>query len=472
MNVLEKETERGEEETEEKLPSSVCSECRQKKQFFIEERQKHSERVTKEKEGGCYQCGDKQVKTIEFLERRYCSDCWKWQTEGMKSGINSIHRYSQQRCRCQDDGFLQRFEEIIVELKETENFEHRRITEVNQDICQKETDEKIRRRRAGECYFLCGKNLRKEPKQLVEEKLSTRRLERVIIFLAEKGVPFPSCQKCGSEVGVDEWECPNHIFFNCFKCDWDGFVLVKPQKEQEFPAACTEDYCFNHCPSLAKYFYEKGIDDNAIIQSGGPVIEGLFYAMKEHREKYGDYQKLFTSIPYLTDEKITIEKTKTKPWELARRNLTNWLESRKIELADIVNFVHFTDALFAADTHPFLVKFLQTLKSAHCKRLKDYDCRRLGEYIGLTVREIDNLENESGVYQIALGEAEKFRAYGIVRNKETLFDFLLLDPNHLFSRSKGENKSQYPYGAGVICLRRKENCSRLSLEPKDKNLIK
>ncbi|CAG8843709.1 20643_t:CDS:1, partial [Racocetra persica] len=108
-------------------------------------------------------------------------------------------------------------------------------------------------------------------------------------------------------------------------------------------------------------------------------------------------------------------------------------------------------------------------RSPHCRRLKDYDCRRLGEVIGLTSKEIDNLENESGVYQIALGEEEKFRAYGIVKNHETLLDFLLLDPNHLFSRSKG---SQYPHGMGATCLWRKENCSNLNSEPQDKNLSK
>src|SRR6266487_5547175 len=87
--------------------------------------------------------------------------------EGMKSGIASCARYSEQSCRCngcnnrrslmsystrsllieilnrkdfnsittwEDDGFLARFEEIIVELKETEDFERKRDQEVNEDV--------------------------------------------------------------------------------------------------------------------------------------------------------------------------------------------------------------------------------------------------------------------------------------------------------------------------------------------------
>jgi len=34
----------------------------------------------------------------------------------------------------EDDGFLARFEEIIVELKETEDFERKRDQEVNEDV--------------------------------------------------------------------------------------------------------------------------------------------------------------------------------------------------------------------------------------------------------------------------------------------------------------------------------------------------
>ena len=85
----------------------------------------------------------------------------------MKSGIATCTHYSEQRCQChpcqlrkslsnystrdlmievlerrdfnaittwEEDGFLQRFEELIVELKETEDFEKKREAEVHEDL--------------------------------------------------------------------------------------------------------------------------------------------------------------------------------------------------------------------------------------------------------------------------------------------------------------------------------------------------
>ncbi|WP_147410842.1 type II toxin-antitoxin system antitoxin SocA domain-containing protein [endosymbiont GvMRE of Glomus versiforme] len=137
--------------------------------------------------------------------------------------------------------------------------------------------------------------------------------------------------------------------------------------------------------SLAKYFYEKGIEDIGVIQdliyltylevlkkenillfseewqawNSGPVIESVFYAMNENW-KDKDRKKLFQKTLPLTQKNIIkhcekqikdyqiIEQEKdqykllgavqTEPWKLARRNLDNELEKNKIETADIIRF--------------------------------------------------------------------------------------------------------------------------------------
>ena len=140
--------------------------------------------------------------------------------------------------------------------------------------------------------------------------------------------------------------------------------------------------------SIAKFFYQKNIKSIAVIQrliyltfmkvlkeknallfseewqawSSGPVIESVFWAMLENFDKYGsDYEKLFADVPetnhkeilpYLKeiyrnyqaykktkDEYKLFEKTRNKPWELARRNLTEEIDCSKIETGDIISYI-------------------------------------------------------------------------------------------------------------------------------------
>ena len=146
---------------------------------------------------------------------------------------------------------------------------------------------------------------------------------------------------------------------------------------------------------------------------------------------------------------------------------------------------NFTNALFLEDCRNFQLALLQTnnnhsqksweeiKKSPHCRYLEnDNDYKRIGKYLGLTKKEIDKLINNEFVYQIPLGEDEKFRAYGILKvlGNKHYFEFLLFDPNHLFYLNP--EKNEYPYGSGAVCLMSKENCSGINEKPKDKKLIR
>lgn len=134
--------------------------------------------------------------------------------------------------------------------------------------------------------------------------------------------------------------------------------------------------------SLAKYFYEKGVEDIAIIQrliyltyvevlekenqllfkeewqawSGGPVVESVFYQMRDHKNR----KELFKKTLSLTEKNIInycekvvkhyqnyvrekaedkfFQQTRNQPWVIARRNLRHDLEKNKIEIADIIRF--------------------------------------------------------------------------------------------------------------------------------------
>lgn len=145
--------------------------------------------------------------------------------------------------------------------------------------------------------------------------------------------------------------------------------------------------------SLAKYFYEKGIEDAAMIQKliylthleilekenvlihfmdgwkawlGGPVLEETFFTMTKEWDKHGNYKKLFSQVIPLEEEQKSkdvdivkycnfweeyyfdcekkksqykiAEESQNQPWELARNRAKDWLENKEIETSDIINF--------------------------------------------------------------------------------------------------------------------------------------
>ncbi|CAG8448032.1 795_t:CDS:2 [Racocetra fulgida] len=126
---------------------------------------------------------------------------------------------------------------------------------------------------------------------------------------------------------------PNGIIF-----DPDTFIINKEKKWERYCFACEKEKWVNSLQrfdinpfSLAKYFYERGIEDIAIIQKltyltylevlekenilldfgedfqawdGGPVIESVFSAMSKDWEKYGNYERILKKIPVLNEEKI------------------------------------------------------------------------------------------------------------------------------------------------------------------------
>jgi uncharacterized phage-associated protein len=141
--------------------------------------------------------------------------------------------------------------------------------------------------------------------------------------------------------------------------------------------------------SVAKFFYEKGAKNIALIQrliylaflkvlqeknillfteewqawSGGPVIESVFRPMSDHLDKYNcNYEKLFANFPQLKNKEVfpTLEevyneyqnykkdrkefmffdKVLGKPWQLARCGLTDELDHQKIKLGDIVDCIN------------------------------------------------------------------------------------------------------------------------------------
>jgi uncharacterized phage-associated protein len=139
--------------------------------------------------------------------------------------------------------------------------------------------------------------------------------------------------------------------------------------------------------SIAKFFYEKGVQDHALMQdliyltyltvlveenallfpekfkawTSGPTIESVFLDMDKYLDEEGDLTSLFFQVKGVNDEltlsyleKIWQEyerkkrqhqefvflfQVKDRPWQLARRNLTDDdLASPAIDLADLLAF--------------------------------------------------------------------------------------------------------------------------------------
>ena len=124
--------------------------------------------------------------------------------------------------------------------------------------------------------------------------------------------------------------------------------------------------------------------------------------------------------------------------------------------------LNFTDALFKEDCYSFQLALVQSFtrtweeieKSPHCHHLSEIaDRGKLAkDYLRLTKKEIDQIKNINTIYQIALDEKDKFRAYGIKRKfrEADYFEILLFDPNHLFYLNK--IKGKYPFRAEAACL--------------------
>ncbi|CAG8449766.1 11242_t:CDS:2, partial [Racocetra fulgida] len=173
--------------------------------------------------------------------------------------------------------------------------------------------------------------------------------------------------------------------------------------------------------ALAKYFYGQKVKDIAAIQrliylvflkilqekNGGPVVESAFQPMSESQ----DYANLFTNVPEIENKEVLLY---LKEIYHTRRNLVDEFDYQKIELGDILKAVK-------ASPHFCLIE-------------DGYDKVKIGEYLRLSKKQITNLKNEDNIYQIPLGEEEKFRAIGILRTsgEKYLFELLFLDPNHLF----------------------------------------
>lgn len=155
---------------------------------------------------------------------------------------------------------------------------------------------------------------------------------------------------------------------------------------------------------IAKFFYDKGVEDIAIIQrliylvyyevlekenlllfaeewqawSGGAVLESVFYKMRGQLDR----KELFKQIPPLSssDEKVVIgycknifkdyqeyvevneeykffQKARNKPWEMVRHNLSSDLEKDKIKTTDIVNFINMEKSVLLL--HSLLKKLLE-----------------------------------------------------------------------------------------------------------------
>ena len=143
-----------------------------------------------------------------------------------------------------------------------------------------------------------------------------------------------------------------------------------------------------------------------------------------------------------------------------------------------VHAPEFTNALFSEKCQPFQLAFLKMLSdyapktwkeirkiSKHGHYLEDYEKKRIGQYLGLTSKEMQSLVNNYTVCQIAIDEKENYRIFGILEDfaNTHLFKILLFDPNHLFYYNP--NKSQYPWGSEAICLFSKENCSLVNCQP-------
>ena len=80
----------------------------------------------------------------------------------------------------------------------------------------------------------------------------------------------------------------------------------------------------------------------------------------------------------------------------------------------------------------------------------------------MTNKEIDNLVAHDNIYQIAVEEDGIGRAYGILKKKfanHGLFDFLFIDPNHLFHYN--QKKSKYPKKEEAKCIMQEKNCDEI-----------
>jgi len=137
--------------------------------------------------------------------------------------------------------------------------------------------------------------------------------------------------------------------------------------------------------SVAKYFYEKGIETNSIMQDllylsyrevlkkenallfeeefqawrAGPTLNSVFYAMDDYLKKNKSYEGLFDKVPSLKNKTVIqyseniyqqyekyegqkkqmdfYEKAKDKAWKITRKPLNDSLKSRPIKLATIAN---------------------------------------------------------------------------------------------------------------------------------------
>ena len=137
--------------------------------------------------------------------------------------------------------------------------------------------------------------------------------------------------------------------------------------------------------SVAKYFYEKGIKTNSIMQDllylsyrevikkenallfeeefqaweGAPTLHSVFYTMSDYMEKNETYEGLFDKIPSIKSKMVIshleniyqqykkyenqkremdfYEKAKDKAWKITRKPLNDSLKSRPISLEIITN---------------------------------------------------------------------------------------------------------------------------------------
>lgn len=137
--------------------------------------------------------------------------------------------------------------------------------------------------------------------------------------------------------------------------------------------------------SVAKYFYEKGVETNSIMQNllylsyrevlkkentllfkeefqawrAGPTLDSVFYAMDNYFEKNKTYEGLFDKVKDIDKEVIIkyleniykqykcyevkkneldfYEKVKDKAWKITRKPLNDSLKSRPITIETITN---------------------------------------------------------------------------------------------------------------------------------------
>ena len=152
--------------------TSLCPPCRKRRS-----RSNEVHHGKKAPEGKCQQCLRKDLKLTKYWRNQsYCADCIKWNEEGVEAGVGSYcKRFVQNYCKncgecasCQarkglveystrdlmievmkrsdfeallsweDDGFKQRYGEIMWELEEVKGLASEKIEElVNEDIFKK-----------------------------------------------------------------------------------------------------------------------------------------------------------------------------------------------------------------------------------------------------------------------------------------------------------------------------------------------